>query len=57
MFEYAGLGTRFIALLIDSFILALVVGIFLATTGYSFPDPAEYGLDLVPPLTIGVVFL
>lgn len=57
MFEYAGLGSRFIALLIDSFILALVVGIFLATTDYSFSDPAEYGLGLVPLLTIGAVFL
>ena len=57
MFEYAGLGTRFIALLIDSLILALVLGIFLATTGYSFPDASEYGLGLVPLLTIGAVFL
>ena len=57
MFEYARLGTRFIALLIDSFILVLVFGILLAITGYSFPDPAEYGLGLVPLLTIGAVFL
>lgn len=57
VFEYAGLGTRFIALLIDSFIVVLVVGIFLGVTGYSVPDPAEYGLGLVPLLTIGAVFL
>ena len=57
MFEYAGLGRRFIALLIDSFILVLVVGVFLVATGYSFPDPAEYGVGLVPLLTIGAVFL
>jgi len=56
-FEYVGIGIRFVAVLIDSFIAVLILGLLMSVAGYDISTTTGFGLNLVSAAMIGGFFL
>lgn len=55
-FDYVGIGIRFVAQLIDTFIVSLLVGLVMSAAGYDVSTPA-LGFNPLTLVMIGAIFV